>query len=138
MMSAKFQAISIMRMQNSDLRTNSVDSDEVAHNEPPHLDLQFANSTVFIVTALSVYSTPVVISELKIGHTSSAQIHIFLYFSKTLSYEMFDINSKTCKDMAYQICSFIYCFIQKLLYELQDLCLSYILSSQQISPNMNS
>ena len=36
-------------------RANSVDPDEVAHNEPPHLDLHsFANSTVLTLDAFNV------------------------------------------------------------------------------------
>ena len=39
--------------------TNSLDPDEVAHHEPPHLDgsTLFANSTIFIFGSISVITT---------------------------------------------------------------------------------
>ena len=33
---------------------NSEDHNEAAHNEPPYPDLQFASSTIFISSALSI------------------------------------------------------------------------------------
>ena len=40
-------------MKIKDYRANTVDPDEMVHNEPSHLDLQcFANSAIFVVGAL--------------------------------------------------------------------------------------